>query len=79
VKKYQEVRKSLQNLVKGQERNMAQLEKIKAIVEQRWGSKKGLQSYRKKSEVEEDRNDEEGSEDGPRESQEERTLLSVSY
>jgi len=35
VEKYQGVRKSLQNLVEGQERNMAQLERIGAVIEQR--------------------------------------------
>ena len=35
VEEYQGVRKSLWNLMEGQERNMAQLERIGAIVEQR--------------------------------------------
>jgi len=35
VEKYQGVRKSLQDLVEGQERNTAQLEKIGATMEQR--------------------------------------------
>jgi len=38
VEEYQGVGKSLQNLVEGQERNMAQLERIGATMEQRWGS-----------------------------------------
>ena len=35
VEEYQEVRKSLQDLVEGQKRNMAQLERIGATIEQR--------------------------------------------
>jgi len=35
VEKYREVGKSLQNLVEGQKRNMAQLERIGAAMEQR--------------------------------------------
>ena len=50
---------------------MAQLERIGAIVEWKWSSKEG--------EVEKDRDDEERSKDGPRESQEERTPSSTSY
>jgi len=38
VEKYQGVEKSLWDLVKGQERNTAQLERIGAMIEQRWGS-----------------------------------------
>ena len=38
VEEYQEVGKSLQDLVEGQERNMAQLERIGAMMEQRWSS-----------------------------------------
>jgi len=56
-------------LVKGQERNIAQLERIGAAVKWKWNSKE--------SEVKEDGDDEEVSEDGPRESQEKRTLLST--
>ena len=69
VEEYWGVRKSLQNLVEGQERNMAQLEKIGAAMEQRWGSE---EESRK-----ENRDEEEGSEDGPRESQEGATPLSA--
>jgi len=58
-------------LVEGQERNMAQLERIGAAIEQRWGSERAV---RKK----ESRSDKKGSKDGPRESQEEGTLLSTS-
>ena len=47
---------------------MAQLAKIEAVIEQRWGKKK-------ESEEKKDRDEEEGSKNGPRESQEEGTLL----
>ena len=69
VKEYQGVRKSLWDLVEGQERNTAQLERIRATMEQRWGSE------------EESRNgdEEKGSKDGPRKSQEGRTPSSTSY
>ena len=63
VEEYQEVRKSLRDLVEGQKRNTAQLERIRAAIEQRWGSEE-------ESGKEESGNDVEGSEDGPRESQE---------
>ena len=71
VEEYRGVRKSLQDLVEGQKRNMAQLERIGATMEQRWGSER-------ESRKEENRDDAEGSEDGPGESQEEGTLLSAS-
>jgi len=71
VEEYQGVRKSLQNLVEGQERNMAQLERIRAVMEQRWG-------LEGKSWKEENRNDMEGSKDGPGESQEKGTPSSAS-
>ena len=57
--------------MEGQERNMAQLERIGATIEQRWGSEG-------ESGKEENRDDAEGSEDGPRESQEEGTPSSAS-
>ena len=44
------------------------MERIGAVVEQRWSSKKNLQSDRKESEVEEDGDKEKRSEDDPRES-----------
>jgi len=47
------------------------LERIGAAIEQRWGSEE-------ESRKEESRDDAEGSEDGPRESQEEGTLSSAS-
>ena len=70
VEEYQGVRKSLWDLVEDQERNMAQLERIGATMEQRWGLKR-------ESEKKENRNEEERSEDGPRESQEGETSLST--
>jgi len=71
VEEYRGVRKSLQNLVEGQERNTAQLERIGAVMKWRW-SLEGV--VRKK----ESGDDTEGSKDGPRESQEKGTLLSTS-
>ena len=56
--------------MEGQERNTAQLERIGATMERRWGSEE--------ESGEEDRDDEEGSEDGPRESQERGTPSSTS-
>jgi len=56
--------------VEGQERNTAQLERIGAVMEQRWS----LEGEVRK---EESGDDIEGSENGPRESQEEETLLSA--
>jgi len=59
---------------------MAQLEKIEVIVEWRWVLKESPCDHREESEVgEEDGDNEEGSKDGLRESQEERTSLSASY
>jgi len=37
MEEYQGVRKSLQDLVEGQKRNIVQLERIGAVIEQRWG------------------------------------------
>ena len=71
VEEYRGVRKSLWDLVEGQERNTAQLERIGAAMERRWGSEE-------ESKKEENRDDVEGSEDGPRESQEEGTPSSAS-
>jgi len=71
VEEYRGVGKSLRDLVKGQERNMAQLERIGATMEWRWG-------LEGESGKEEDGDDAEGSEDGPGESQEEGTPLSAS-
>ena len=68
VEEYRGVGKSLRDLVEGQERNTAQLERIGAAMEQRWGSEEESRN----------RDEEKGSEDGPRESQEERTPLSTS-
>ena len=71
VEEYRGVGKSLWDLVEGQERNTAQLERIGATMEQRWG-------LEGESGKEENRNDTEGSEDGPGESQEEGTPSSAS-
>jgi len=71
IEEYRGVGKSLQDLVEGQERNMAQLERIGATMEQRWGSEG-------ESGKEENRDDAEGSKDGPGESQEEGTPSSAS-
>jgi len=71
MEKYQGVRKSFWDLVEGQKRNTAQLERIGAVMEQKWGLEGAV-------EKEESRDDMEGSEDGPRESQEEGTLSSAS-
>ena len=72
MEEYQGVGKSLWDLVEGQERNMAQLERIGAAMEQRCGLEEVVRK-------EENRDKEEGSEDGPRESQEEGILLSIFY
>jgi len=37
VEEYRGVRKSLWDLIEGQERNTAQLERIGAMMKQRWG------------------------------------------
>ena len=68
VEEYRGVGKSLQDLVEGQERNMAQLERIGAAMEQRWGSEEESGNG----------DEEEESEDGPGESQEGGTLSSAS-
>ena len=70
MEEYRGVRKSLQDLVEGQERNTAQLERIGATMEQRWGSEE--------ESGKESRDEEEGSEDGPGESQEGGTPSSAS-
>ena len=57
--------------MEGQERNTAQLERIGAAMKQRWSSEG-------ESGKEENRDDVEGSEDGPGESQEGGTPLSAS-
>jgi len=71
VEEYQGVGKSLWDLVEGQERNTAQLERIGATMEQRWGSEG-------ESRKEENGDEKEGSEDDTGESQEEGTPLSTS-
>lgn len=57
---------------------MVQLAKIRAAVKQRQDLKEGLQGDGKECEDEEDRDNKEGSEEGPREGQKERTLSSFS-
>ena len=71
VEEYRGVGKSLWDLVEGQKRNTAQLERIGAMMEQRWS----LEGEVRK---EENRDNTERSEDGPRESQEGGTLSSTS-
>ena len=71
MEEYQGVGKSLRDLVEGQERNTAQLERIGATMEQRWGSEE-------ESRKEENGDEEEGYEDGPGESQEGGTPSSAS-
>ena len=75
VEEYQGVGKSLRDLVKGQERNTAQLERIGAVIERRWGSE---EESRNTEEESRNRDEEEGSEDGPGESQEGGTPSSTS-
>ena len=70
MEEYQRVRKSLRDLVEGQERNMAQLEMIGATMERKWGSEE--------ESGKENGDEEEGSEDGPGESQERGTPSSAS-
>ena len=71
VVEYRGVGKSLWDLVEAQERNMAQLERIGATMEWRWGSEE-------ESRKEENGDEEEGSENGPGESQEGGTPSSTS-
>ena len=71
VVEYRGVGKSLQDLVEGQERNTAQLERIGAAMERRWGSEE-------ESGKKENGDEEKGSKDGPGESQEGGTPLSAS-
>ena len=63
MEEYQGVKRSLQDLIENQKRNTAQLVRIGAMMEQRWCLKKDSQSSNKKDK--EDRDKEEGSEDGP--------------
>ena len=58
VKEYKSIEKSLQNIMEDQNRNIAQLVRIGAVVEQRWGSKKDLQDDGEKSEDKEDKEEE---------------------
>ena len=70
MEEYRGVGKSLRDLVEDQERNKAQLERIGATMERRWG----LEEESGK----ENRDEEEGSEDGPGESQGRETPSSTS-
>ena len=70
MEEYRGVGKSLRDLVEGQERNTAQLERIGAAMEWRWGLKE--ESGKKSGD------EEEASKDGPGESQEGGTLSSAS-
>ena len=71
MEEYRGVGKSLRDLVEDQERNTAQLERIGAAMEWRWSSEGEVGK-------EESGDDVEGSEDGPGESQEEKTPSSAS-
>ena len=68
MEEYRGVGKSLRDLVEGQERNTAQLERIGAAMEQRWGLEKESGNG----------DEEEESEDGPGKSQEGGTPSSAS-
>ena len=68
IEEYQGVGKSLRDLMEGQKRNTAQLERIGAAMEQRWG----LKGESRKGD------EEKGSEDGPGQNQEGETPLSAS-
>ena len=70
MEEYRGVGKSLWNLVEGQERNMAQLERIGAVMERR--------CCLEEESGKENGDEEEGSEDGPGESQEGGTPSSTS-
>ena len=71
MEEYRGVGKSLRDLVEDQKRNTAQLERIGAVIERKWSSEGA-------SGKEESGDDAEGSEDGPRESQEGGTPSSAS-
>ena len=70
IAEYRGVGKSLRDLVEGQKRNTAQLERIGAAIERRWGSEE--------ESGKENRDEEERSEDGPGESQKGGTPSSAS-
>ena len=71
MEEYRGVGKSLWDLVEGQEKNTAQLKRIGAAIEQRWGSEE-------ENRKEENRDDEGHFKNGTGESQEKGTPLSVS-
>ena len=66
MEEYRGVGRSLWDLMEGQERNIAQLERIGAVMEWRWSLEGEIRK-------EESRDDVEGSENGSGESQEEGT------
>jgi len=70
MEEYRGVGKSLRDLVEGQEKNTAQLERIGAAMERRWSSEE--------ESGKENGDDVEGSENSPGESQEGGTLSSTS-
>ena len=72
VEEYWEVRRSLQDLVKGQKRNIAQLERTGAVLEWRW-------SLEGENEKEKSGDGEKRSKDGPKENQKKGILLSIFY
>jgi len=72
VEEYQGVRRSLWDLVEGQKRNTAQLERIGTAMKQRW-------DLERENGKEESRDEEKRSESSPSKSQEEGTPSSTSY
>jgi len=70
IEEYWGIRKSLQDLVEGQERNTVQLARIGTIINQRWSLKEDPWDSDKKSEGE-GRKDENGDEKGTEERSEE--------
>ena len=72
MEEYWGVRKSLWNLVKGQKRNIAQLERTGAVLEWRW-------SLEGENEKEKSGDGEKRSKDGPKENQKKGILLSIFY
>jgi len=71
MEEYQGVGKSLRDLVEGQERNTAQLERIGATMEWKWGSEGAVKKEKRGDDIER-------SKDGPGENQEEGTPSSAS-
>ena len=75
VEEYQGIGKSLQNLVESQERNTAQLARIRAVADVRWDLKEDSQDNNEedKKEYEDDEGDDDNSEDGDKEGSKEGT------